>query len=143
MVSEHNRAFYYIVKHWEGIIGAKYAQMAWPLKITNPNRESQTSLIIAINNPSMALFIQANEQRLIERIAQIIGFKAIKKIKTKLTFETNTAHVTQNAYIEEFIPENIDKSKALAIKQSIANIDSTALKPVLEDLASSLFNEDD
>ena len=73
-----------IIINWQKIVGAKYMNNSFPLKI-NIVREKDKKLnilTVEVNSSSTSVEISFQQDVIIERLAVYIGYKAIDKIRT-------------------------------------------------------------
>ncbi len=92
-----------LAKNWSGIVGKNYAQFCHPKSVAfsknndspakdsknnsskkqNFNTQNKAKLTIAVSNSAVAFFLESSSDLIIERIAQLYGYKAIEKIIIK------------------------------------------------------------
>ena len=84
-----------LAKNWPEIIGKNYAKFCYPKSVAfsknidssskkqNSNSQNKAKLTIAVSNSSVAFFLESSGELIIERIAQLYGYKAIEKIIIK------------------------------------------------------------
>jgi hypothetical protein len=92
-----------LAKNWPAIIGKNYAKFCHPKSIAfsknvdnlakdsknnsnqkqNSNSQNKAKLTIAVSNSAVAFFLESSSELIIERIAQLYGYKAIEKIIIK------------------------------------------------------------
>ncbi len=118
-----------LTKNWSNIIGQKNATNCH-LQSLHFDREGKNGkLTISAHNSAVAFFLQANSDRILERIATLYGFKGITKIIIK-----------QEPKKSEDQPEKIiklDKKSAEILEEKIAKIEDKDLAETLRKLGSS------
>lgn len=70
-----------IASNWLQIIEPTYAPYCHPSSIHYPKNNSGGVLSIKVSHPSVALFLQSQQQHIIERINLTFGFQSIVSLK--------------------------------------------------------------
>ena len=143
---------YRIINHWRQIVGKNIATLSHPIEISFlPNKNDEGLLTIGISNPGFALEIQASELIIINKLATYFGYKAISRIKIKITpkitnlYEHNTVSNIQEKSAVIYKCAKNTNNQILSIeedKQINALIDKIADKEIAEEIAAlkeSLF----
>ena len=120
-------------KNWHKIVGQKCWQFCYPKKIKfSRGKKSNGVLTITSNNSSIAFYIDANSNQIIENIASYYGYKIISEIR-----------IIQELKILAEKPVKIQKKMSPKqqefINQSTQIIKDEGLKSVLQQLAKSIF----
>src|SRR4051812_45889061 len=72
-----------IILNWQKIVGIKYGNNTFPLKISSI-REKQKKiniLLVEVNNSSLSMEMSFQQDVIIERMAVYLGYKGINKIR--------------------------------------------------------------
>jgi len=72
-----------IMLNWQKIVGLKYSNNTWPLKISSIREKQQkiNILLVEVNNSSLSMEMSFQQDIIIERMAVYLGFKGINKIR--------------------------------------------------------------
>lgn len=121
-----------LIKYWSEIVGKKYEKFCSPLNISF-DKESQAKLTVAVFNPAVGFVIENSQDLILERIARLYGFKAIKKIIIK----------QQPKEINQTRKEEVKLSakEERIVAQKIIEIEDKALAETLFNLGKLIFNE--
>ena len=73
-----------IIINWQKIVGAKYMNNSFPLKINTVREKGKklNILMVEVNSSSTSVEITFQQDIIIERLAVYMGYKAIDKIRT-------------------------------------------------------------
>lgn len=73
-----------IIINWQKIVGVKYMNNSFPLKINTVREKGKklNILMVEVNNSSTSVEIVFQQDVIIERLAVYMGYKAIDKIRT-------------------------------------------------------------
>jgi hypothetical protein len=73
-----------IIINWQKIVGAKYMNNSFPLKINTVREKGKklNILMVEVNSSSTSVEIAFQQDVIIERLAVYMGYKAIDKIRT-------------------------------------------------------------
>lgn len=73
-----------IIINWQKIVGIKYMNNSFPLKINTIRQEKKNIniLTVEVNNSASSVEMTFQQDIIIERLAVYMGYKAIDKIKT-------------------------------------------------------------
>ena len=73
-----------IIINWQKIVGAKYMNNSFPLKINTVSEKGKklNILMVEVNSSSTSVEIAFQQDIVIERLAVYMGYKAIDKIRT-------------------------------------------------------------
>jgi len=73
-----------IIINWQKIVGTKYMNNSFPLKINTVREKNKklNILMVEVNNSSTSVEITFQQDIIIERLAVYMGYKAIDKIRT-------------------------------------------------------------
>lgn len=127
-----------LIKFWPVIVGESLAQFTTPEKIAfSGSRTRQGVLHIAISNPALALEIQSQEGRIVEKISTYFGYQAVSRIR--LVMEKNAGKKISND--NKVTRTKITQSDKENIKQSLKCIDDKELAAVLTSMLSSMFED--
>ncbi len=134
-----------LAKNWPNIIGKNYAKFCYPKTVafsknitgqkSGPNLQNKAKLTIAVTNSAVAFFLESNSEFIIERIAELYGYKAITKIIIKQ--EPSNKHFEQNnskPKTNNLTPKNqerLDKAVKLVKDQELAEIIARLGKDIL------------
>lgn len=125
-----------LLKFWPVIVGDSLSQFTTPVKIAfSGGRTRQGVLHIAISNPALALEIQAQEGRIVEKIATYFGYQAVSRVR--LIMERNAGKKISND--NKVSKTKISPSDNENIKQSLKEVKDKELAEVLKAMSSSLF----
>lgn len=72
-----------LTKNWEDIIGKKYANFCQPKSVKISSNQKLKNLIITSYNSAIGFFLENNSELIINRIANLYGFKVIDKVTIK------------------------------------------------------------
>jgi hypothetical protein len=121
-----------LAKKWPEIVGKNYAQFCHPKSVAfsknndslikdsknnsskkqNFNTQNKAKLTIAVSNSAVAFFLESSSDLIIERIAQLYGYKAIEKIIIKQ--EPKNQHFEQSSLKQRQMSDlTIDSQKRL------------------------------
>jgi hypothetical protein len=73
-----------IILNWQKIVGIKYSNNTFPLKISNlrDGKQKINILLVEVDNSSISVEMAFQQDVIIERMAVYMGHKAINKIRT-------------------------------------------------------------
>lgn len=120
-----------IIKNWEGIIGTKYNKFCEPEKIRFKKGErGNGELYISVFNPAIALYLDANELYICEKIASYFGYKIVSKIRL-----VQRPKIVKNINLQNSIKEKKYSTKLLnEVNQLTSKVENPILKQSLEEL---------
>ena len=122
-------------KNWQNIVGEKCWQFCVPKKIKfEKNKKANGVLNIGAGNSSVAFYLEANSNQIIQNIAAYYGYKIVGEIRILqepkiLQMEEERAEYKISAEQENFIA------------QSTTIIKDEGLKSVLQQLGKSIFKQ--
>jgi hypothetical protein len=72
-----------IILNWQKIVGIKYSNNTWPIKISThkEKQEKINILLVEVNNSSLSMEMAFQQDVIIERMAVYLGYKGINKIR--------------------------------------------------------------
>ena len=76
-----------IITSWHEIVGHEWAKYTIPVKISSDQHNNCRTLHIIAYNSGVAFEMQYAHDIIIERLAQIFGYKTIKRIKIQQHIE--------------------------------------------------------
>ncbi len=118
-----------LVKNWEKIVSKKYANFCYPKSI-NFSKDKKAKLTIAVFNSAIGFAIENNSEILLEKIANLYGYKAIHKI-------TIVQEAREIKAKEDDI--KLEKWQEEKIKDATKNITNQDLAKTIEDLGKEIF----
>lgn len=126
-----------LVKNWEEVVGKKYVKLCYPKSVNftknSKTNSSQGKLTIAVYNSTTGFFLENNSEYLLERIAQLYGYKAIHKIIIKQ--EPKEIKALQAEEIK--LPPQQEK----ILQDQIKDIADKDLAATLEKLGRDIYNK--
>ena len=125
-----------IIKNWERVVGKKYSGLCYPKSISfdKVGKDSKRAkLIINVYNPAVGFFLQNNSDLILDRIAQLYGYKAIHKITIKQEAKEISA--------EEEAPKLTEK-QASGLSGQLENVKNSDLHDVLSRLGAHIISSD-
>lgn len=69
-----------ILLDWPEIVGAKFAELCYPVKITFPPNKKSDGRLHVITSSAFAVQISYLEQQIIEKINTYFGYRAVQKL---------------------------------------------------------------
>jgi hypothetical protein len=127
-----------IVSQWRKIVGDQLADISIPERINFPlNKTTEGTIIIKVSNPAFSLVIQAQENRIIDKISTFFGYRAVSRIKIRIA-PTKTYEILDE--VISYVKRNEIKEYRLdaAIIAKIEKIKDDKLKDAMMGLAKSL-----
>lgn len=126
-----------LVKNWGEIVGKKYEKLCYPKSVNftknSKINSSQGKLTIAVYNSTTGFFLENNSEYLLERIAQLYGYKAIHKIIIKQ--EPKEIKASQAYEIQ--LPQEKEKLLQMQIK----DVEDKDLAETLARLGRDIMNK--
>ena len=134
-VDPQSAALFHIMKNWDRIVGEDLAQFSQPIKLSKSGKFQ--NLVIGVYHPSLSIKVQSVENEILERIAQIIGYRMIKKLRLK--HMANFTAEVKKSILEDVVKHKLDDESTLELKRQIMENDDEEMKEVLENLYKSIF----
>ncbi len=132
----HGFANQKIITYWAQIVGATLAKFTIPQKIVFPPHQTRAgTLYIGVTNPGLSLEIQAQESRIVERIAAFFGYQAVSRIKVSIA----RFKVEKEALVSAAPKHMVSKKEMKAITSQLSKISDKALQSQLQRLADTFF----
>lgn len=129
----------YLNKNWSGIVGEKFFQFCKPKKVKfsnrSKNKKNSKTLYINAYNPSIAFYLEANSNLIIEKIASYYGYKIIDEIKI---FQELTDIESKNKKPEEV---KINKEDEKRICDLTTKIKDPELKSAITRLGMNIISD--
>ncbi len=137
--SQYNNIMYLLIKNWSTIVGEKYKGLCYPIKVQDYKGRGAT-LVVGITNPGLSLIMQAHSQLIIERIAQLIGYKSIARLKVQVSFKANSIFNNGAQIVRaEQQKHIIDTIEMERVAKTVAAVESEELRLVLQSFANDSF----
>ncbi len=72
-----------VMINWQKIVGIKYSNHSWPIKISNikEKKELLNILFVEVDNSSLSMEMAFQQDIIIERITVYLGYKGINKMR--------------------------------------------------------------
>jgi hypothetical protein len=123
---------------WDEIVGARYAGTTQPEKILWPRRDSASSagatLVVRVD-AGMAIYLQHETALVLERVNAFLGFAAIRALK----IVQGPVEGRQKPASRTEAP--VSATAVAVIRDSVAPIESDALRQSLERLGRCIYGE--
>lgn len=125
-----------IIKNWQRVVGKKYSTLCYPKSISfdKYNKNSKRAkLIINVYNPAVGFFLQNNSDLILDRIAQLYGYKAIHKITIK--------QEAKEVFLKEEKPELTEK-QTTQLSGQLEDVKNSDLHDILSRLGADIISGD-
>ena len=120
-------------KNWQKIVGENCWQFCLPKKIKfEKNKKANGLLTIGAHNSSVAFYLEAGTNLIIQNIASYYGYKIVSEIR--IIQEPKTIKIEQKKTAPKLNPEQEE-----LITNSIKSIKDEGLKSILQQLGTSIF----
>lgn len=121
-----------LVKNWNELVGKKYSPFCYPKSVNFDKNSKNAKLTIAVHNSAVGMFLESNNEIILEKIASFYGFKSITKIVIKQEPKEINIH-----------PQEIKlpKQQEDFLQQRLKNIQDQELVQTLRNLGKQIFNE--
>lgn len=120
-------------KNWQKIVGEKCWQFCHPKKIKfEKNKKSAGILNISAHNSSIAFYLEANSNQIIQNIASYYGYKIVAEIRIIQEPQNLVAVPTK-------IVKIINQKQQDFISDSTTKIKDANLKNILQELGKSII----
>ena len=125
-----------IIKNWEKVVGKKYANLcaAKSIAFDKNSNSKKAKLIINVYNPAVGFFLQNNSDLILDRIAQLYGYRAVHKITIKQ--EAKEIDIAKNQ--EPILTEK----QTEILKNQIKDVRNTDLQDILSRLGADIISGD-
>lgn len=121
--------------NWQYIIGEKFAKNSAPAKIDfPPNRRSNGTLHIKVDNPALSLALAAMESSIVSKISQFFGFQVVSRIRVVVDLKKPSA---QSAVEQQRPKIAIQSSDLIKLSQIVNELKDPSSKASLENLISA------
>lgn len=124
-----------LLEHWQEIVGAEYARVAAPVKITfphQPNAARRENGTLCLRLPKgLAMEMSFKSEQIRQRINGYFGYEAIGRIALDPVYETPTA--------VEAPPIQTDAEAVALIHQAARGIEDEALRHALEGFGEAML----
>ncbi len=123
-----------LIKNWEKVVGKKYANLcaAKSVSVDKKGANSKKSkLVINVYNPAVGFFLQNNSELILDRIAQLYGYRAIHKIIIK----QEAKEIDLNKKKEVKLTEKQEKE----LQNQIKDVSNSGLQDILQKLGKDVL----
>lgn len=135
----HGFANQKIITYWAQIVGATLAKFTIPQKIVFPPHQTRAgTLYIGVTNPGLSLEIQAQESRIVERIAGFFGYQAVSRIKVGIA----RFKVEKEAPVCAAPKQIVSKKEMKEINSQLNKVSDKALQLQLKRLSDTFFQSE-
>lgn len=125
-----------IIKNWEKVVGKKYAVLCAAKSISVDKKgvnSKKSKLVINVYNPAVGFFLQNNSELILDRIAQLYGYRAVHKIIIKQ--EAKEIDINKNKEAK------LTKKQENELNSQIKDVSNSGLHDVLERLGKDVIGE--
>jgi hypothetical protein len=123
-----------LTKIWPEIIGKKLYQFCIPHKIHFEHKKRNAGILyIRAYNPSIAFYLEANSNQIIEKIATYYGYKIVGGIRIEQQFRNIETHKKEKHIIVA------DEKQQKIIDDASSKINDPELKSILQKLGETIF----
>lgn len=132
----HGFANQKIITYWSQIVGATLAKFTIPQKIIFPPHQTRAgTLYVGVTNPGLSLEIQAQESRIVEKIATFFGYQAVSRIKVSIV----RLKINKETPVSAAPKQTVSKKEIKMITHQLDKIKDKTLQTQLQRLADTLF----
>ncbi len=126
-----------IIKNWEKVVGKKYVNLCAARSIgfdKGGSGQKKAKLIINVYNPAVGFFLQNNSELILDRIAQLYGYRAVHKITIKQ--EAKEVNLNKNK------EPNLTETQKKSLESQIKDVKNTDLQEILSKLGADIMSGD-